>query len=70
MELRILKHVYITPWIRLNLYTKGWSLSLGHRRMGWITVGPRGIRGTLDTPVSGIYLSESRSWKDLTRPRP
>jgi hypothetical protein len=68
MELRILKHVYLSPWIRLNLYTKGWSISFGHRRLGWITVGPRGIRATLDTPVSGIYLSESRSWKDL-RPR-
>jgi hypothetical protein len=65
MELRILKHVYLSPWIRLKLYTKGWSLSFGHRRLGWITVGPRGIRGTLDTPVPGVYITESRSWKDL-----
>jgi hypothetical protein len=68
MELRILKHVYLSPWIRLNLYTRGWSLSFGHRRLGWLTLGPRGVRGTLDTAAPGVYITESRSWKDL-RPR-
>jgi len=38
MELRILKHVYLSPWIRLNLYTKGWSISFGHRLLGWLTL--------------------------------
>jgi hypothetical protein len=34
MELRIWKRIYLTPWIRLNLYTRGFSISVGHSRIG------------------------------------
>lgn len=33
MELRILKRLYLLPWLRLNLYTRGVSISVGRR--GW-----------------------------------
>ena len=65
MELRIWKHVYLTPFIRLNLYTRGFSVSFGHRRCGWITFSKRGIRETLDTPIPGVYLSEGQQWEDI-----
>jgi hypothetical protein len=65
MELRIWKRVFITPFIRLNLYTRGFSVSFGHRGLGWITLGKRGIRETLNTPIPGVYLSEGQQWKDI-----
>jgi hypothetical protein len=37
MELRIWKRIYLSPFARLNLYTKGFTISLGHRAIGWIT---------------------------------
>jgi hypothetical protein len=69
MEIRLYKHVYLTPFIRLNLYTKGFSLSFGHARIGWLTLGRRGIRGTLDTGVPGAYLTESRTWGEFKNRR-
>jgi hypothetical protein len=51
MQIRSLKSIYIGPWIRLKLYTKGFSISLGHRGIGWVTIGNRGIRETLDAPI-------------------
>jgi len=50
MELRILKHVYLSPWIRLNLYTKGRSISFGHRRLGWLTLGSARSPGDFGYP--------------------
>jgi hypothetical protein len=58
MQLRIWKQIYLTPLVRLNLYTRGFTISFGHRRIGWITFSKRGIRVTLHTPVPGVYLSE------------
>jgi hypothetical protein len=34
MELRIWKRIYLTPFIRLNLYTRGLTISFGHRGLG------------------------------------
>jgi hypothetical protein len=65
MEIRIWKKIYLTPWIRLNLYTKGWSLSFGHNGIGWLTIGKSGLRGTISTEIPGVYLSEKERWKDL-----
>ena len=52
MELRVWQRIYLCPFIRVNLYTRGFTLSFGHRRLGWITIGRRGIRAPLDTRVS------------------
>jgi hypothetical protein len=67
MRLRIWKCIYLTPFVRMNLYTAGFSISFGHRRIGWLTFGRRGIRATLDTGVPGTYLTEGRTWKELAK---
>ena len=60
MQLRIWKRIYLSSFVRLNLYTKGFTISFGHRGIGWITFGQRGIRETLDTPLPGVYFSEGQ----------
>jgi hypothetical protein len=62
MELRIWKSIYLSPWVGLNIFNRAVSISLGHRKLGWLTIGPRGIRGTLDTPIPGVYLTEKTTW--------
>ena len=58
------KHIFLTPFIRLNIYNSGFSLSVGHRSIGWITLGRRGI--TESVPIaSGVYLQESQRWDEL-----
>jgi hypothetical protein len=44
MELRIWKRIYLTPFVRLNLYTRGVTVSFGKRGLGLIIFGRRGIR--------------------------
>jgi len=68
MRLRIWKRIFLTPFVRLNIIDGNLSLSFGHRRMGWLTIGRQGIRATLDTPVPGVYLMESRRWKEISHP--
>jgi hypothetical protein len=63
MELRIWKRFCVTPWIRLNFYTRGFSLSVGHNGIGWITFGKSGVRGTIPTGIPGVYLSQKVRWK-------
>jgi len=65
MELRIWKRIYITPFVRLNLYGRGFSISFGHRGIGWLPFGRRGIRGTVPRPVPGVYLSQGETWTRL-----
>jgi hypothetical protein len=65
MELRIWKRIYLSPFVRVNLYTRGFTISFGHRGIGWITFGRRGIRETLDAPVPGVYLSEGQRWREI-----
>jgi hypothetical protein len=62
MPLVIRKHIYFSPFVRLNLYTRGCTVSFGHRSIGWITLGRRGIRETIPTGIPGAYLTESQSW--------
>lgn len=65
MELRIWKRIYLTPFVRINLYTRGFTVSVGKRGLGWITFGRRGIRGTVPTGIPGVYLSQGESWNRL-----
>jgi hypothetical protein len=67
MQLRVYKRVYLTPFVRINLFTQGFSISVGHSRIGWITFGRRGIRETVSTPLPGVYLSENQRWGQLTK---
>jgi hypothetical protein len=64
MNIRIWKSIYICPWIRLNISNRSISISLGHRSIGWWTIGPRGMRETIDTPIPGVYLSEEQRFKE------
>lgn len=67
MQIRIWKQFYLTPFVRLNIYTKGFTVSIGHRRIGWVTFGQRDIRGTLDTPIQGAFLTDRISWSQIRR---
>jgi hypothetical protein len=69
MQLRIWKRLYLLPWLRLNLYTKGFTISVGHRGLGWITFGRRGIRATVPTVVPGAYFTESQQLWNQIGPR-
>ena len=67
MKLMIRKPVLITPYIRLNIFNSGFSVSVGHARLGWLTLGKRGIRESFDTPIPGIYVVDSQPWDKLLR---
>jgi Protein of unknown function (DUF4236) len=59
MGLRFTRRVSLFPGLRLNASRSGLSLSIGHRGLGWFTIGPRGRRLTVDIlPGSGIYYTE------------
>jgi|HubBroStandDraft_6_1064221.scaffolds.fasta_scaffold3630913_2 hypothetical protein len=62
MKIRIYRQWHFGPFVRLNLYTGGLSISFGHARIGWLTVGRKGVSETLDTGVSGVYLRDSQTW--------
>jgi hypothetical protein len=62
MQLRIWKTFYVCPFCRLNIFNRAVSISFGHRNLGWLTIGPRGLRGTLDTGIPGVYLTEKTTW--------
>jgi hypothetical protein len=66
MQPRIWKQIYLSPFVRLNLYTRGFTISFGRHRIGWVTFGRRGIRVTLDTGMPGTYLTERRTWDELS----
>jgi hypothetical protein len=70
MQLRIWKRVYLSPFVHLNLYTRGFSISFGRRRIGWITFSKRTIRETLHTPVPGVCLSEGQLWQEIAAGSP
>ena len=40
------------------------SVSFGHRGIGWVTIGRKGIRETLDL-VPGVYVSEEQRWDEF-----
>jgi hypothetical protein len=59
MGLRFTRRVRIAPGLRANFSKSGASLSIGHRGLGWFTIGPRGRRLTVDIlPGSGLYWTE------------
>jgi hypothetical protein len=70
MQLRIWKRVFLTPFVRLNFYTRGVTVSFGKRGLGWITFGRRGVRATVPTGIPGAYLSEAQTWGRLWKWRP
>ena len=54
MGLRLYRRVPLLPGVRLNVGTRGASVSFGHRG-AWYTVGPHGRRtATLGFPGTGI----------------
>jgi hypothetical protein len=67
MQIRIWKRVFITPFIRLNFTNGGVSISFGRRGLGWVTLSRRGLRWTADTPLPGLYATDSVRWKDLPK---
>jgi len=67
MRLVFWKRVFITPFIRLNFTNGGLSISFGRRGLFWLTFSRRGIRWTADTPVPGLYATDSVRWKDLQK---
>jgi SpoVK/Ycf46/Vps4 family AAA+-type ATPase len=66
MELRIWKRICLSPWIRLNFYTRGLTVSFGHRSLGWLTFGQRGIRATPSTRTKEDFDQA----KEFIRARP
>ena len=54
MGLRFYRRVSLLPGVRLNVGTRGTSVSFGHRG-AWYTVGPHGRRtATLGWPGTGL----------------
>jgi hypothetical protein len=62
MELMIRKRVQFGPCVRLNIFNSGLSVSVGHKNLGWLTFGKRGITESIDTPVSGVFLRDGQPW--------
>ena len=69
MKLVIRKRVFLGPYIRLNIFNSGFSVSVGHRSLGWLTLGPKGLTETIDTGVSGVFLTDKQRWRDLAPPK-
>jgi hypothetical protein len=68
MTLVIRKHIFITSFIRLNIFNSGFSVSVGHRNLGWVTFDRKGI--TESVPIaSGVYVTDSQRWADLRPPK-
>ncbi len=49
----------LLPGLRINLSRSGASVSVGHRGSGWPTVGHGQRRVTVDTPIRGLFYTES-----------
>ena len=65
VQLRIWKHVYLTPVVRLNLYTRRFTICIGPSPgVGW-HLRPGGIRSTLDTGTA----EPSESYRQLVHPQ-
>jgi hypothetical protein len=64
-QVQIWKSLCLSPSVRLNLDTKGFTISFGYRGIGWITFERRGIRETLDTGIPDVYLSEGQRWHQI-----
>jgi hypothetical protein len=66
MQLRIWKRVYLSPFVRLNLYTRGLSISFGHRRIGPDYVQQARNSGDTGCAHTGCMpLSEGQQWLEM-----
>ena len=65
MEIKLYKRVFLTPFLRLTFTNSGVSISFGHRSVGWLTFGKRGLTETIDTPISGVYATDKQSWRQI-----
>jgi hypothetical protein len=69
MQLKCWRQIYLAPFVRLNSSNRSISISFGHRSVGWFTIGPRGFRETLDTPIPGVFITETQRFKDARKKR-
>lgn len=70
MGFRLYRRVRIAPGIRLNLGTRGASMSFGHRGC-WYTTGAHGRRtATLGFPGTGLRYTTSSSGSSRPVPPP
>lgn len=61
MGLRFYRRLSVLPGVRLNVGTRGTSVSFGHRG-AWYTVGPHGRRtATLGWPGTGARYTTTRT---------
>jgi hypothetical protein len=67
VKIRLFKRFSLGPFVRVAITNAGVSLSVGHRSVGWLTFGKKGLSETLDTGVSGVYLRDSQPWSQLRR---
>ena len=67
MTIRFFRRQTLIPGVlRLNFSKSGVSLSIGHRGLGWLTVGgPRGNRITAGLPGTGLFVTQI-----ISPPRP
>lgn len=70
MGLRFYRRLPLLPGVRLNVATRGLSVSFGHRG-AWYTVGPHGRRtATLGWPGTGIRYTTTSTLQTPTRSGP
>lgn len=67
MRIRIYRQWHLSPFIKLTFTNAGVSVGFGHRSLGWVTFGRRGVTETLDTPVPGVYLTDSQPWTRILK---
>ncbi|MGH8226986.1 MAG: DUF4236 domain-containing protein [Steroidobacteraceae bacterium] len=69
MGLRYYRRIHLVPGVRVNLGTRGVSVSVGHRG-AWYTTGSHGRRtATLGIPGSGLRYTTTRGGGRRARPR-
>lgn len=60
MGLRFNRRVRIVPGARLNFSKRGVSLSVG-KRGAWVTLAPKGVRGSVGIPGTGLSYTAQTS---------
>jgi hypothetical protein len=59
MELRIWKRIYLCPFVRLSLYTRGFTISFGHRGLGGLASAGAGFEAPCRRYPRGLYLRKT-----------
>jgi hypothetical protein len=67
MEIRIFKRVNLGSFVRLTFTNAEVSISFGHRSIGWLTIGKRGLSETIDTPIGGVYFRDNQPWNKVLK---